>query len=106
MPHDSVINGTYTQDADFHHGALPRNISWYRKHFRLPAAWQGQRVILRFGAIFHRASIWINSQYVGTWGGGYLPVDVRLDNVSSINFGDKVNVIAVRADPSYGSGHW
>lgn len=81
-------------------------MSWYRKHFRLPADWQGLNVGLRFGAIFHRASIWLNNQYLSTWDGGYGPVDVRLDNVSSVHFGDEENVIAIRADPSYGSGHW
>ena len=107
VPHDSLINGTYTQDGPwihFNHASLPRNISWYRKHFLLPSEWSSQAVMLRFGAIFHRASIWLNGDYVGSWGGGYSPVDLRLDKISSTKFGREKNVIAVRADPSYGSG--
>ena len=37
LPHDFVLLGDYTEDADSHHGYLPRNQSgWYRKKFNLP----------------------------------------------------------------------
>jgi hypothetical protein len=107
VPHDSLINGTYKKEGPwihFNHGSLPRNVSWYRKRFVLPTEWQTQAIMLRFGAIFHRASVWLNGGYVGTWGGGYSPIDLRLDNMSFIKFGSEENVLAIRADPSYGSG--
>jgi hypothetical protein len=31
VPHDSLVNGTFTDSKDAHHGFLPRNVSWYRK---------------------------------------------------------------------------
>ena len=31
VPHDSLVNGTFTDSGDDHHGFLPRNVSWYRK---------------------------------------------------------------------------
>ena len=38
LPHDFVLLGDYSEDADGHHGYLPRNLSgWYRKKFSLPA---------------------------------------------------------------------
>lgn len=28
-PHDSVILGNFSADADLKHGYMPRNVSWY-----------------------------------------------------------------------------
>ena len=41
-PHDFVAeraNFTY-DNTNMKQGYLPRNTSWYRKHFSLPAAWR------------------------------------------------------------------
>ena len=39
-------------------------------------------------------------------GSGYTPFTVRLDNSSKIRFGTGDNVLAIRTDASFGSGHW
>ena len=46
---------------------------WYRRTFDIPAAWAGRQVLLHFGAVDWEATLWINSQEVGTHRGGYDP---------------------------------
>ena len=106
-PHDSLINATYAQTADHLHGHLPRNVSWYRKHFSLPPAWQkdGSTVRVHFEGVFHFAMVWLNGVFLGSHSCGYTGFTVRLDNVSAAIWGTG-NVLSVRADATYGSGHW
>lgn len=48
---------------------LMRN-TWYRRAFEIPAAMQGKRVRLHFGAVDYQAWVWINGQAVGSHVGG------------------------------------
>ena len=105
VPHDSIINSSYSAFADHLHGHLQRSVSWYRKHFVLPAEWRGSSVVLHFEGVFHFAMLWLNGQFLQTHSCGYTGFTVRLDNVSSVAWG-RENVLAVRADATYGSGHW
>lgn len=44
---------------------------WYRRTFSIPADWQGQRVLLHFGAVDWEATIWVNGKKIGVHQGGY-----------------------------------
>jgi hypothetical protein len=44
---------------------------WYRRTFRVPPAWKGQRVWLRFDAVDWEALVAVNGKTVGTHTGGY-----------------------------------
>jgi hypothetical protein len=46
---------------------------WYRRHFEVPKAWKGQRVLLHFGAVDWEATVLVNGKEVGTHKGGYDP---------------------------------
>jgi beta-galactosidase len=125
-PHDFVLDGTYEEHADRFHGHLPRNVSgWYRKHFALPDSWDisdsgnGGATWLHFEGVFHVCEIWINGHFVMKHQlGSYLGFDVSLSELSrdtaqkegQIRFGAasraQPNVIAIRVDASFGSGHW
>jgi beta-galactosidase/beta-glucuronidase len=48
------------------------HVSWYRRHFDLPAG-DEPTVLLHFGAVDYRATVWVNRQLVGTHEGGYTP---------------------------------
>ena len=37
VPHDFVVEGSFTRSADQAHGYLPFGVGWYRKHMDLPA---------------------------------------------------------------------
>jgi beta-galactosidase/beta-glucuronidase len=34
---------------------------WYEKAIRVPSGWAGGRIVLRFGAATHRATVWVES---------------------------------------------
>jgi len=44
---------------------------WYRRVFKVPGAWKGQRVILHFGAVDWQTTVWVNGKEVGQHTGGY-----------------------------------
>lgn len=46
---------------------------WYRRSFRVPAGWDGQRVLLHFGAVDWQAEVWVDGEAVGSHEGGYDP---------------------------------
>lgn len=46
---------------------------WYRRSFTLPDGWKGGRVLLHFGAVDYRATVWVNGRQAGFHRGGYTP---------------------------------
>jgi len=56
-------------------------------------------------AALQYTEVYLNGQHVSDHRGGYTRFVVRLDNVSSVRFGSE-NVLAVRTDARWGSGHW
>ncbi len=112
-PHDALfsLNGSFSESGgDERHGYRVRTIVWYRKTFALPAEWDpataGGATFIRFEGIVHFSQLWLNGVYLGHHASAYGEFVVRLDNVSGVIFGGGPNVIAVRADASYGSEHW
>ncbi|MBL8233881.1 MAG: glycoside hydrolase family 2 [Bryobacterales bacterium] len=67
---------------------------WYRRSVDLPAAWQGKRVLLHFGAVDYRAMVWVNGQLAGQHEGGSVPF--RFDITDLLAAG--ANTITVRAE--------
>ena len=53
---------------------------WYRRTFTLPKEWNGQRVILNFGAVDWTAIVYVNSGQVGVHRGGYDPFSYDITN--------------------------
>ncbi|MDB6080529.1 MAG: glycoside hydrolase family 2 [Akkermansiaceae bacterium] len=47
--------------------------AWYRRTFTVPADWEGQHIILHFGAVDWESEIFINGNSIGTHRGGYDP---------------------------------
>jgi hypothetical protein len=112
-PHDFIAErGNFSDDEDnARQGYLPRNVSWYRKHFNLPAEWSmdGGATFVHFEGVFHHATFFLNGRYLMSHECGYTEFDVRLDNATGMRFGDGAaseNVLTIRADASFGSGHW
>ena len=106
-PHDAIISSSYSPNAGRSGGYLPLNVSWYRKHFHLPADWQGSAIFVYFEGVFRSSKVYLNGEFVSGHQSGYTSFVVRLDNQSSISFGDSgENVLAVRAEAAGGSGWW
>jgi beta-galactosidase len=70
-------------------------VSLYRRHFKMPPGFQGQRVFIDFGAVMTASKVWLNDQLLGEYRGGYTPFSFEL--TSHLNWhGD--NVLAVEVD--------
>lgn len=49
--------------------------AWYQTDVHVPAAWAGERIVLRFDAATHRAVVWMNDAEVASHEGGYTPFE-------------------------------
>ena len=46
---------------------------WYRRGFDAPPLAPGERLVLRFGAVDYKATVWVDGCYAGDHEGGYTP---------------------------------
>src|SRR4051812_7417654 len=77
---------------------LSTGISWYRKHFRLPASAKGQKVFLEFEGIRQAGDFFINGQHVYLHENGVMAFGIDISKW--VRF-DGDNIIAVRIDNSW-----
>jgi len=82
---------------------------WYRRQFRIPKTWRGQRILLHFGAVDYRATVWVNGILVAMHEGGHTPFECDITGTLRNRRGQ----IIVRAeDPATdryiprGKQHW
>src|SRR5207249_2704376 len=73
-------------------------VGWYRKQFMLPANYAQRRVFIDFDGIMANSDVWINGFHLGKRPYGY--VSFRYELTGHLNFDEKENVLAVRADNS------
>lgn len=57
---------------DFH------DVVWYQRAFDIPTEWAGKRLLLHFGAVDYRASVWINGAFATFHEGGHTPFSVDI----------------------------
>jgi beta-glucuronidase len=69
-------------------------VVWYRKSFRTPSRSRSLDWIVRFESIRYRANVYLNGRLQNRHDGGYLPFEVKLNNVRP----GKVNRLMVRVD--------
>ena len=65
---------------------------WYRRTFDVPADWEGDRVLLRFGAVMYQCWVWLNGRRVGDHEGGYTPFTLEVQD--AVRWGEE-NTLAV-----------
>ncbi len=70
---------------------------WFRRSLRVPAEWQGKRVVVHFEGVNHTCKVWVNGRLVGENPDAFLGFDVPLG--SDMHF-DQDHTIAVRVDNS------
>lgn len=63
FPWESALSGIRRQ--------LDSHRAWYRRTFRVPADWEGSRILLHFGAVDWESKIYVNGRCVGTHRGGF-----------------------------------
>jgi beta-galactosidase len=70
-------------------------VCWYRKHFVLPSALQGQRLFLDFDGVMMAAEVYVNGQKLAVHKGGYVPFSVEITTVARF---EGENILAVQVD--------
>ena len=108
VPHDFLINGTYDGSSPGSGTSyIPRNNSYYRKHFKLPSEWQGGAVWLQFEGVFQKAQVYVNGVFMyADEDPGYNGFSIQLSGADHVKYGTEENVIAMFVDGSPGSGWW
>lgn len=75
-----------------------KGLSWYRKHFKLPAQLAGSKIFLEFEGMRQAGDIYLNGKQVGLYENGVTAYGI--DITDSVLFGAKENVLAVKVDNS------
>jgi beta-galactosidase len=101
LPH--TWNETDTYRAYISHGGGDQSekmlgIGWYRKHFKLPASANGQKVFLQFDGMRQAGRFYLNGKEIGLHEDGVTAAGFDITNFA--NFGGKDNVLAVKVDNS------
>jgi hypothetical protein len=72
---------------------------WYRRKFESPKLEDDGRLLLHFGAVDWKCTVWINGKQVGEHTGGFNPF--TFDITDALNSGDTPNeVVVVVSDPT------
>jgi beta-galactosidase/beta-glucuronidase len=72
---------------------------WYRRTFTVPERRPGDRVWLRFGAVDHQATVWLNGARVAEHEGGYTPFGADVTD-GLAGEGEQELVVRAYDDPS------
>ena len=70
-------------------------VCWYRRRIERPADSAGKRVILHFGAVDYRATVWLDDHLVGRHVGGYTPFEF---DIGSLLTEGSEHTLVVRAE--------
>lgn len=93
FPVESALSGVQ-QRVDGRH-------LWYRRTFTIPQDWRGQRVLLHFGAVDWRTTVWVNGTELGTHVGGYDPFS--FDITAALLDQDSQELVVDVWDPTEGT---
>lgn len=79
---------------------------WYRRTFTTDAAWlaEGKRVVLHFGAVDAKCTVYVNGKAVCSHDGGYTPFEV--DITDSVTAGENTLAVWVEDKASYGDNSY
>ena len=73
-----------------------KGLSWYRKHFKLPAGYSGRKIFIEFEGMRQAGDIFLNGKQVGLYENGITAYGVDITN--AVYFGAQENVLAVKVD--------
>jgi len=105
IPHDFVVEGTFSPNADKSHGYLPYGIGWYRRYFSVAANLKGQTMWIDFDGTYRNANAYLNGVLLGNHPSGYTSYRYFISNETSLNYGGN-NVLVVRCDATQPEGWW
>ncbi len=73
------------------------NIVWYCKTFKMREDFRRARVLLKFGAVDYKATVWLNGKYLGEHVGGYSPFSFDITDYISYE-----NTLVLRVEDFHG----
>ncbi len=79
---------------------MPGEALWYRRTVDVPEIREGCRLLLHFGAVDERCSVWWNGKELGSHKGGYLPF--TFDVTDSLRTGENYLTLRVLDDTDRG----
>ncbi len=94
FPIESALSGVMR-------GVKPDERLWYRRTFTIPAAWQGQRLLLHFGAVDWHAIVTVNGNTVGQHRGGFDPFTFEITDFVREGENEIVVIVADPTDQGY-----
>ena len=71
---------------------------WYRRNFAVPQQWQGQRILLHFGAVDWQTTVYLNGRELGSHRGGYDPF--TFDITGTLKSGESQELLVAVRDPT------
>ncbi len=104
LPHDWAVEGPVEQQYEGETAKLKYwGPVWYRKHFDVPSADSGRKILLDVDGAMSGSEIWLNGQFVGGWPYGYAYFELDLSQY--IKFGSE-NVLSIRLNGPAQSSRW
>ena len=88
---ESKLSGI--EDTGFH------PVFWYARSFSVPKSWSGKHVLLHFGAVDYRASVWLNGHFLGRHEGGGVPFVFDITDALKKGHGNRL-VLRVEDPPT------
>jgi beta-galactosidase/beta-glucuronidase len=88
FPPESRASGIYDP--------APHSVVWYRRSFRIVPEDRNGRLLLHFGAVDYRASVWVNGRLVAEHEGGHTPFSADITTV--LDDGAEEQIVVVRAE--------
>jgi len=73
---------------------------WYRRTLEAPSLEHGERLILHFGAVDYRATVWVDGTLVVTHEGGYTPFEADITDALRPDLTEHVLVVWADDDPA------
>lgn len=111
LPHDWSIEDLPGTSSPFDRGALSQvsggfttgGNGWYRRHFTMPAASKGKRIIVQFDGVYMNAQLWINGKKLGKHPYGY--TSFWYDLTSHLRY-DRDNILTVKVRNEGENSRW
>ena len=78
-----------------------QGVCWYRRNVKVPGAWSGKRISIRFQGVNYRARVFLDGRTAGENGDGFLPFEI---DVTGLLIPGNESVLAVEVDNSHHPG--
>jgi len=104
LPHDWVVEGTFSPEENVSHGYLPRGVAWYRRGFQLSEADRDKHLTVEFDGVATHCTVWLNGQLLYRNWCGYTGFQVDISDMAM--YGEALNTLVVRVDGDAFEGWW